>query len=254
LIFINFIFFGADKENVNKLLILIIITFFCVACTRPNTRVYDANSTNSGPVEIIYRTEDVSTSNNSSSGETGGGLTVQEESGQTTDFSQSIASNPDLINCTWSTDGVSNFVYNHSSVGDYNICFIASKNKAYIQIKSPKTTSPICLFPTTHYEGGGSTYIGDASCNNVSSNLTIYPIQFYKNRTGYENSTITGSMIMYDSAHSFSYPYYGVYKIPDAYLICMQALYTSLVYSNIADTTWCDTFAAEAQYVYHLFQ
>jgi len=120
-------------------------------------------------------------------------------------------------------------------------------------LKTPKTSGAICLFPTTHYDNGGSTYIGDASCSNVSSSTTIYPLQFFKNRQGYETSNITGSMIMYDINHSYGYPYYGVYKIPDAYLICMQALYTSLFYSNNADTTWCDTFAAEAQYVYHAY-
>ena len=236
-------------------ILTVLIFIFLISCTRPNTRVYDSSSKTPGTVEIIYRTEEspgLYTNNGNTSGNND--LNVQDENGKTSEFSKSIANNPDLVNCTWSTDGISNFVYNHPSIGDYNICFVSAKNKAYIQIKSPKSTAPICLFPTTHFDGGGSTYIGDASCNNVSTNMTIYPLQFYKNRQGYESSNITGTMIMYDSPHSFSYPYYGVYKIPDAYLICMQALYTSLIYSNIADTTWCDTFAAEAQYVYHLFQ
>jgi hypothetical protein len=231
-------------------IILLLLNF--LACTRPSTRVYDSNSSNSNPVEIIYTTE--GTNETSSSSGQDGELSVQEESGATTDFESSIASNPDIVNCTWSSDGINNFVYSHESIGFYNICFVSGKNKVYIQLKSPKTSGPICLFPTTSYENGGSTYIGDAACNNVSSNMTIYPIQFYKNRTGYESATISGTMIMYDIPHSFSYPYYGAYQIPNAYLICMQALYTSLLYSSNADTTWCDTFAAEAQYVYHLFQ
>lgn len=232
--------------------LIYLISILSISCTRPSTRVYESAKNNNGQVEIIYTTES-SSSSGENSGDNGSNLTVQDESGQMSAFEESISQNPDLINCNWSTDGISNFVYSHSSIGEYNLCFISNKNKAYIQLKSPKTSGAICLFPTTHYDNGGSTYVGDASCQNVSSSMTIYPIQFYKNRTGYESTTITGSMIMYDISHSYGYPYYGHYKIPDAYIICMQALYTSLLYSNNADTTWCDTFAAEAQYVYHTF-
>ena len=233
-------------------LIILWFLIFSFGCTRPTTRTYESNDGQSGTVEIIYTTESGDRTSDSNSGDTST-VQVQDENGTVSDFAESLANNPDIANCTWSTDGVSNFVYSHESIGSYNLCYVSAKNKAYIQVASPKSSSPICLFPTTNYDSGGSTYIGDASCNNVTSSTTIYPIQFYKNRTGYESYNITGSMIMYDIGHQFGYPYYGYYQIPDAYLICMQALYSSLIYSSIPDTTWCDTFSAEAQYVYHLF-
>jgi hypothetical protein len=178
---------------------------------------------------------------------------VKDDAGKSSDFSDAISSNPDIMNCTWSLDGNSNFVYSHDSIGSYNICFVTGKNKVYIQLKSPKSNTNICLFPTTSYDTGGSTYVGDAACIMPTSSTTIYPLQFTKNRPGYESSTISGAMIMYDSLHYFDYPYYGHYYIPNAYLICMQALYTSLLYSTNADTTWCDTFSAESKYVFHPF-
>ncbi len=237
---------------IRLLYINIIFIFVLCSCSRPNTRTYEKNNSN-GTVEIIYTTESNRGNGINSSGTSDSGITVQTESGQTTKLEESIQNNPDLMNCTWSMDGESNFVYSHESIGGYNICFAPNSNKAYIQIKSPKTSYPVCLFPTTNYDNGGTTYIGDAICANINSNQTIYPIQFYKNRQNYESYTITGAMIMYDEPHRYAYPYYGVYKIPDAYLICIQALYTSLIYSNTADTTWCDTFSNEAKYVYHSF-
>ena len=232
----------------NKFLINIFCLFFLVSCNRPSTRTETLNSGSSGnygSTTIIYRDGEGQTSSNEN-------INVQTDNGSTTTFGSAATENPDLLNCNWSEDGVNNFIYNHNSIGSYNLCFVESKNQVYVQVQNPKSTGSLCFFPTTHVDNS-STYIGEASCIYMNSNKTIYPIQLYKNRNGYENYTITGLMIMYDIAYSFGYPYYQVLLIPDAYLYCMNYLVYSLYYSQNADTSYCDTFSNAGQYVYHRF-
>ena len=90
-----------------KSLIYIIAILSLVSCTRPNTRTYENQNSSGGTVEIIYTTESGSNDNQSTNS---GTLTVQDENGQITEFQESINNNPDIVNCSWSLDGQSNFV------------------------------------------------------------------------------------------------------------------------------------------------
>ena len=150
------------NKNTLNIFYLLTLIINLIGCQRPTTREYITPGNSSGGTTIVYTTTEEEALLNAED------LTVQKNTGETTTFGSAVTENPDLLNCTWSQDGLSNYVYHHESIGSYNACFVESKNIVYIQMKTPQNGQSLCFFPTTSQDSS-STYVGEASCINMSS-------------------------------------------------------------------------------------
>ncbi len=192
------------------------------------------------------------TGSSTSGGTTSGGTTSGSGTGSgssstpvTTPESTSSSNVPaDAAHCSWSTDGVSGFQYNHSHLGDYSFCRSSqSETTVYVQVKQSFSSPPLCIIPTTNF-GGSSTYIGEPRCLYPSKNTTIYKIVLYKNRFNYTNFPLTGAMLMKDEIHQYGGPYNNQYLLtPDAYMYCIDMLSQSSEY--------CAEFQKQPYFIYH---
>ena len=229
-----------------KYIFLFSILIVLVSCEQPRTRRVSTTSSASSSSSSSTTLTEVSETTNAS--------TEITTSSSTSPFSSStFETNDEISHCQWSENGTGNFPYNHSIIGNFAICLSSSgNNKIYFQIQNPIYDSPICFFPTTNQDNA-TTYIGEAVCLNATSSTSIYPVQLYKNRSGYSNYEITGVMVMKDAYYYFQYPYYSSLLIPDAYVYCMNHMANTQYYYGEADTTYCEAFDAAKQYMYHQF-
>ncbi len=140
--------------------------------------------------------------------------------------------------CSWSIDGETDYQNNSEKFGEYNICKNIQTGEVFIQMKD---LAKFCVFPTHNWEDQ-SIYIGDAKCIK-DNNRKVNVINFEINRSGYEDYSMTGVMIMPEREYYFGKPYLE-YQLPKkAYLICM----------NSGLPGFCDEFKRAGQYIYKLF-
>jgi hypothetical protein len=153
----------------------------------------------------------------------------------------------EISHCQWSTDGVNNFKYNHTHLGNFNICQSSqSEVDINIQIRSPITDAQLCILPTYH-SGSSSIYIGEPRCFLASNPKTVYKVTLLKNRPNYGHLNVTGVMVMKDKAFFYPAPFHQYVLSPDAYLFCSQFL------DMYQDSSYCNAFKNVGQYVYHQF-
>jgi hypothetical protein len=153
----------------------------------------------------------------------------------------------DAAHCSWSADGISGYQYTHNHIGVFSFCRSSSNNmRVYIQVKMPISDSNLCVIPTTSVSTN-STYIGGPRCVFANDPLKIYPIDLSKNRAGYSDYSMTGSMIMKDKMYYYPPPFNQNLLSPDAYLYCSQWL------AQTGDSSYCSAFVSVGQYIYHKF-
>jgi hypothetical protein len=169
-----------------------------------------------------------------------------DDSGGSTGSTVDIPSG--ATHCEWSRDGSSNYNSTHTHIGDHNICrgSGSNTNDVYLQLRNPISDSQLCLIPT-HNRGTSTIYIGEPRCLMATEAHKIYRVILLPNRTGYQNLSITGTMIMKDKSHFYPPPFYQYVLAPDAYLFCSQFL------DRYNDASYCTAFKAVGQYVYKAF-
>jgi len=149
--------------------------------------------------------------------------------------------------CDWSLDGVTGYRSVHAHIGEHNICQGADKPEdIYIQIRTPISDSQLCLVPT-HNLGTQTIYIGEPRCLMISEGSKIYRVILLKNRQGYSNLSISGTMVMKDKSYFYPPPFYQYVLTPDAYLFCSQFL------DRYNDASYCTAFKSVGEYVYKQF-
>jgi hypothetical protein len=221
-----------------KLSLLLLIAFAMTSCDAPrDRRTAYSSSNNSNQFSPSY--ESTGTSNTGSSN--------TDDTSSDREDSDSGETIPDEIkHCQWSSDGSSNFEESHSHLGQYTICQSTNKKDVWIQVKTPISDAQVCMIPT-HNSGSSSVYIGEPRCLMVSESKKIYKVTLFSNRTGYQNFSITGVMVMKDKSFFYPAPFYQYVLSPDAYIYCSQFL------DRYNDSSYCNAFKQVGQYVYKQF-
>ncbi len=155
--------------------------------------------------------------------------------------------------CSFSSDGVTNYKKFDSHIGYYNICQSINDSKLlYLQVQTPTTDIKLCLIPTYQSSqlNSGSVYIGEPRCVLTTSATAVYPINMLINRTNFQTYPMNSLMIMKDEKHEygppFGIPYQNILS-PDAYLYCSWQL------SVNGDGSFCEAFKTVGAYIYHIF-
>jgi hypothetical protein len=220
-------------------LIILLATIF-TACDAPRDRRTAYSSRSNTSNSQFSPSNSTGTSNTGSATDTGDSTTGREDTSTDSPI-------PDEIkHCQWSTDGSSNFAESNSHLGQYTICQSTNKRDVWIQVKTPITDSQVCMIPT-HNSGSSSVYIGEPRCLMLSESKKIYKVTLYSNRTGYQNFSITGVMVMKDKSFFYPAPFYQYVLSPDAYIYCSQFL------DKYNDPSFCNAFKQLGQYVYKSF-
>ena len=221
-----------------SLVLLLAMTF--TACDAPRDRrtAYSSSRTNSS--SQYSPTNSTGTSNTATT--TDSTDTTEDRD----DTSSETAIPEEIKHCQWSSDGSSNFAESNSHLGSYTICQSTNKKDVWIQVKNPITDSQVCMIPT-HNSGSSSVYVGEPRCLMLSESKKIYKVTLYSNRSGYQNFSITGVMVMKDKSFFYPTPFYQYVLSPDAYIYCSQFL------DKYNDPSYCNAFKQLGQYVYKSF-
>ncbi|OUR97799.1 hypothetical protein A9Q84_06255 [Halobacteriovorax marinus] len=221
--------------------VFILLSLLIASCDAPRDRrsaynkTFNDNQSNTSTSGSAFGNND-SNSDDSTGTSTGGDTT--------TDTPNTV---PDEIkHCKWSADGESNFDESHPHLGEHTICLSTNKKDVWIQVKSPSSDGQVCVIPT-HNSGTSSVYIGEPRCLMITNSKKIYKVTLYANRSGYQNFSITGAMVMKDKSYFYPAPFYQYVLTPDAYIYCSQFL------DQYKDPTYCEAFKKVGQYIYKAF-
>jgi len=221
-----------NTPKVSTFAILICLWAIIISCDNPRTsRIfnYDSSATTSNSVGVNLNNN---TSTNSNSTTTSTTVTLPSD----------IESS-----CSFSTDGINQYLKNNPHIGAYNFCKSTSYNNVfYFQVKDPTKDKnsnlvQICFIPMTTISGK-SIYIGNPQCGNYVSSTNIKKITFTK-FSSYANATINAVIIFKDGAYYYS-AFNGDVNTLTAFQACMNNLYYN-------DPTYCNSFKATNQYVFH---
>lgn len=146
--------------------------------------------------------------------------------------------------CQFSKDGINNFRYSSSHLGNYNICKGSNVGEILFQLQTPETTVQITFTPTNSPDGSSSKYIGEPRKANIRD-TQIYKLTLYANRPNYTNLPINGVMIIKDKAYFFDRPFYQYAMALDAYLYCSNFL------AQHNDQSYCQAFKNVGAYRHH---
>ncbi len=223
----------------NKIIILTLL-ILTASCDAPRDRrtAYSSSSNSNNQFSPSYETTGTSGTGSSNSSDDTSSDRADSDSGETI---------PDEIkHCTWSSDGSTNFAESHSHLGQYTICQSTNKKDVWIQVKTPISDAQVCMIPT-HNSGSSSVYVGEPRCLMISESKKIYKITLFSNRSGYQNFSITGVMVMKDKSFFYPAPFYQYVLSPDAYIYCSQFL------DRYSDSSYCNAFKQVGEYVYKQF-
>lgn len=220
-----------------KISLFLLLTLVLASCDAPRDRrtAYTSSSNN----QYIPSYENNNNPNN-------GNSSSDDSSGDRTDSGDQSTIPSEIQHCQWSTDGSSGFAESNNHLGQYTICQSTNKKDVWIQVKSPITDAQVCMIPT-HNSGSSSVYIGEPRCLMISESKKIYKVSLFTNRSGYQNFSITGVMVMKDKSFFYPAPFYQYVLSPDAYIYCSQFL------DRYNDSSYCNAFKSVGQYVYKQF-
>ena len=222
-----------------KFTLLIILAISITSCDAPRDRRTAYTSRTGSTYSPSY--------NSTGSSNTGSATdTNTDSSGDREDTTTDTGIPDEIKHCSWSTDGSSNFAESNSHLGQYTICQSTNKQDVWIQVKTPITDAQVCMIPT-HNSGSSSVYVGEPRCLMLSESKKIYKVTLYANRSGYQNFSISGVMVMKDKSFFYPAPFYQYVLSPDAYIYCSQFL------DKYKDASYCNAFKQVGQYVYKQF-
>lgn len=164
--------------------------------------------------------------------------------------SNAIATNPGTLGGTTTTTGTTNPStgatdanfpscdlsgrYHTVDVGYFGLCQ-STVNETLFKVKFSMTTSVRnCLIPTYKGSDGSSTYIGQPQCTLVNQADEVIQGSLYKNRQGWENTTLNGVIVLKEPL------------LPE-YFNCMNA------YSNWRPQTSCPSGPNASPKCYNLY-
>ncbi|MBT7766022.1 MAG: hypothetical protein HN730_02635 [Bdellovibrionales bacterium] len=213
------------------------------ACNPPRDRRVTRNE------QYVIRSNDgesEQTSGNSTVTDDGG----DEQSSSNSDSSSTTNVNPGMENCNFATSSDNQYHFTHSHLGasnGYNICQnTQDPKKVHLQLKSAISDAKVCIIPTSN-RNGLTVFIGEPRCLMMSEASKIEEIPLLINRTGFETLSINGVMIIRDKSYFYGWPYNQYLLAPDAFVFCSQWL------DNYSDPSYCNTFNAVGEYIYHQF-
>ena len=154
----------------------------------------------------------------------------------------------EISHCMWSTNGTDGYAEtSNTHVGPHTLCQSSSNSDdVYIQVRDKVLDAQVCLIPL-HHEGTKSIYIGEPRCLMLSDNSKIYRVRLFKNRDGFQGSSVTGVMMMKDKAYSYPPPFNQIVLSPDAYIFCSQFL------ERYNYDGYCQAFKTVGQYIHKKF-
>ena len=164
-------------------------------------------------------------------------------------FAMSDSSNPPLcVGASHCTDNQYRFTHSHLGQSNgYNICQDSEDGKKiYIQIKSALTDAKLCIIPTSN-RNGLTVFIGEPHCLMMDDADNVETFPLLTNRVGFESLSINGVMLIRDKSYFCSWPFNQHLLAPDAFVFCSQWL------DNYSDPSYCNTFNAVGEYIYHQF-
>lgn len=223
-----------------KVSIFILLSLLVASCDAPRDRrsAYSSSSSNSPQSNTSTSGSAIDTSNSGSD-------SGDDRDDSTSDDTANTVPE-EIRHCKWSADGESNFAESHPHLGEHTICLSTNKKDVWIQVKNPTTESQVCIIPT-HNSGSSSVYIGEPRCLMLSNSKKIYKVTLYANRSGYQNFSITGAMVMKDKSFFYPAPFYQYVLTPDAYIYCSQFL------DRYRDSSYCEAFKKVGEYIYKAF-
>jgi hypothetical protein len=155
---------------------------------------------------------------------------------------------PSCIGASHCTNNQYRFTHSHLGQGNgYNICQNSQDNKKiHIQLKSSLTDAKLCIIPTSN-RNGLTVFVGEPRCLMMSEADNVYEVPLLTNRVGFESLSINGVMLIRDKSYFYSWPFNQYLLAPDAFVFCSQWL------DNYSDPSYCNTFNAVGEYIYHQF-